>query len=169
MKLSYLTVLAVVSILSWGSVASVTVASSAVRTQTTTIAQMNSSAIAGTFVSAEHPTEGMARIVMENGKYYLELDENFKTDPGPDLFVILHQSAQLPNSGIEESDYISLGMLRSIEGAQRYEIPADVDLDRFKAAAIWCKEFNATFGYASLSENSTSVNPCAGHNPCAGK
>lgn len=104
----------------------------------------------GTFVAAEHPTQGTARIVNENGKRYLELDQAFKSDMGPDLHVILHRSAVLPKGGLKEQDYIILSRLRQVRGTQRYAIPDNINLADYRSAAIWCRMFNATFGYAPL-------------------
>jgi Electron transfer DM13 len=106
----------------------------------------------GSFVKGEHATTGKARIVTENGKNFLELDQNFKTDKGPDLFVILHREAKLPVSGIKEKDYVTLGALEKVSGAQRYAIPDNVKIADFASAAIWCRQFNATFGYATFSK-----------------
>jgi hypothetical protein len=101
---------------------------------------------AGQFVAAEHPTEGTAQIVTENGKRYLVLDAAFVTDAGPDLFVLLHREA-MPQT-YEAQNYLSLGMLQQTQGEQRYAIPDDVDVNDFRSAVIWCRQFNATFGYA---------------------
>ncbi|CAN1211406.1 DM13 domain-containing protein [Tumidithrix helvetica PCC 7403] len=105
----------------------------------------------GSFVKAEQPTQGGVRIITENGKNYLEVAENFKTsDQGPDLQVILYRTANPPESGIKESDYVILGKLQKFSGAQRYEIASNVNVKDFGSAAIWCRKFNATFGYAKL-------------------
>ncbi|NEP02228.1 MAG: DM13 domain-containing protein [Symploca sp. SIO2E9] len=105
----------------------------------------------GTFVNVEqdHPTSGKARIINENGKRYLEFEQGFKTASGPEVQVILHRNNTVPVS-INEQDYVTLAPLQSTNGAQRYAIPDDWNLDQFKAVAIWCKQFNVTFGYASL-------------------
>jgi hypothetical protein len=100
----------------------------------------------GRFVAAEHPTEGTARIVTENGKRYLVFDQAFMSDEGPDLFVLLHRD-QMPQT-YDAQNYISLGSLQNVKGEQRYAIPDDVDLANFQSAVIWCRQFNATFGYA---------------------
>jgi hypothetical protein len=105
-----------------------------------------SSTSAGQFVAAEHPTQGTAQIVTENGKRYLVLDSAFMTDAGPDLFVLLHREA-MPQT-YEAQNYLSLGALQQTQGEQRYEIPDDVDINDFRSAVIWCRQFNATFGYA---------------------
>jgi Electron transfer DM13 len=100
----------------------------------------------GQFVMGEHPTQGSARVVTENGKRYLVLDAAFKTDAGPDLFVLLHRE-KMPRT-YDAQSYLSLGALQQVSGEQRYEIPADVDLETFQSAVIWCRQFSATFGYA---------------------
>lgn len=104
----------------------------------------------GNFVQAEHPTQGMARIVRENGKTYVELDKNFKTDAGPDLFVILTKPDRPGTGTLKEKDYLSVAKLEKIAGMQRYQIPMDAKLQDYKTVAIWCRQFNATFGYAKL-------------------
>jgi hypothetical protein len=107
----------------------------------------------GMLVKAEKPTQGTVRIVNDNGKRFLELGQNFKTsEMGPDLHVILHRTDAPPVAGIKKQDYVILGRLQKFTGAQRYEIPKDVNLDGFKSAAIWCRQFNATFGYAKLGK-----------------
>ena len=122
-----------------------------VEAETTTILK------SGTFTSGEHPTEGTVRLIRQDGKTYLELDQNFQTsDLGPDLVVILHRSYDVlgsthpPAYPIAEPDYFILAPLSKFSGAQRYLIPQTVQLERYQSAAIWCRRFNATFGAAVL-------------------
>ncbi|MEL6552855.1 MAG: DM13 domain-containing protein [Cyanobacteria bacterium J06621_11] len=100
------------------------------------------------FVNAAKAVSGNAQIIEENGQRYLELDAAFSSASGPDLFVLLHRD-EVPNSYSPE-DYVNLGRIQELEGAQRYAIPADVDLSDLRSAVIWCQEFNVTFGYAVL-------------------
>ncbi|MCJ8280435.1 MAG: DM13 domain-containing protein, partial [Rivularia sp. ALOHA_DT_140] len=97
-----------------------------------------------------HPTKGTASIITENGKKYIQFDDKFKSDSGPDLFVILHKDDKLPITGIKEADYVSIAPLKNTNGSQKYEIPKNIDVSKFKSVAIWCRKFNATFGYAVL-------------------
>lgn len=114
------------------------------------IAQNNLLA-SGSFLTVEqdHPTEGTARIINENGKRYLEFDGAFTTAQGPDVNVILHRNNSIPVN-VKEGEYITLAALQSFEGSQRYLLPDDLDIGEFKSVGIWCREFNVTFGYASL-------------------
>jgi hypothetical protein len=105
----------------------------------------------GTFVKAEHETQGTARIISDKGSQFIEFDGAFKTDNGPDLFVILTRQKQPPIGGIREQDYKLIGALQKVSGTQRYAIPPDLKLEEFGSVAIWCRQFNATFGYAQLS------------------
>lgn len=105
----------------------------------------------GMFVNGEHETLGGVRIFTENGTQFIEFDQAFKTDNGPDLYVILTRQGQPPIMGIKEQDYRSLGLLQRISGTQRYVIPADLNLSEFASVAVWCRQFNATFGYAQLN------------------
>lgn len=103
----------------------------------------------GSFVPVEHPTQGQVNIIEEDGIKYLELSSDFQTDRGPALEIILHNS---PTVGlqIQEGEYVSLGELKAFNGSQRYQLPQDLNLDQYQSVAIWCEEFNATFGYATL-------------------
>jgi Electron transfer DM13 len=103
----------------------------------------------GSFVRSEHPTKGDVQIVMQNGHKYLRLNKNFRSDSGPDLFVILHR--QDSPKDYDRNNYVSLGRLKNVAGKQLYRIPDSVDVNEFKSVVIWCKQFNATFGFAVLS------------------
>ena len=105
----------------------------------------------GDFVDVEHPTQGQASIIKEGNNRYLELNSDFQSDRGPDLKVILHR-AETVDLKLEEGDYISLGALQEFSGNQRYAIPDDIDLSEYNSVAIWCEQFNATFGYAPLTK-----------------
>lgn len=105
----------------------------------------------GSFVKAEKATTGKAKIVSINGKRYLEFNKAFRTGNGPDVKVILHKNSSVPLN-IREGNYITLARIKSFSGKQRYEIPSNVNLEDYKSVGIWCEQFNATFGYASLRD-----------------
>ena len=121
------------------------------------ISQSNATVISsGNFQPAEHPTTGAVRLVRENDQHYIEFDSDFQTDSGPDLYVILHRSANVvgmaepPAYSLKEENYLAIAPLQNVSGAQRYLIPEAVDLSEYQSVAVWCRQFNATFGAASL-------------------
>lgn len=127
--------------------------------QAITIAQAGENiAAAGTFVAAEKPTVGTARVVVEKGQRYLVFDSAFQTsDQGPDLHVVLDPSNKPPAQYQDPTQYINLGKLQKFAGEQRYPIPASVDLSKFRSVGIWCRMANATFGYASLQSSNNAA------------
>ena len=106
------------------------------------------SAQGASFVGDAHEVSGAAKIVEADGQRYLEFDANFHSDSGPDLFVLLHREA-VPTS-YSAANYVNLGRIQALDGAQRYVIPAEVDVASIKSAVIWCQQFNVTFSYATL-------------------
>ena len=104
----------------------------------------------GQFVTVKKQSTGSAQIISKDGKRYLELSTDFSTGKGPDVKVVLSRQAQVPDS-IDEGSYVTLAPLQQFQGKQLYEIPSDIDLADFKSVALWCKQFNVTFGYAPLS------------------
>jgi hypothetical protein len=117
------------------------------------VAQAQSIAIeSGTFVAGETPTTGTARIVVENGHRYLELDAAFSTgNMGPDLHVLLDNTNRPPQSYENLGSVVNLGKLQNYSGAQRYPIPDAINLDNFQSVVIWCRMANAIFGHAPLN------------------
>ncbi len=103
----------------------------------------------GNFEKSEHPTSGTAQIMVKNGKKYLKFDSSFQSNNGPDLFVILHRQGS-PKS-YAKANYVNLGRLKKVSGQQVYSVPKGVDVSKFKSVVIWCRKFNATFGFAQLN------------------
>jgi len=101
----------------------------------------------GTFVGVNdgiHNAEGFAKVLpLDEGSQILRL-ENFKTTNGPDLYVYL-------STDENASDFVNLGMLKANNGNQNYEIPDDVDLEKYDKVLIWCKSFSVLFGSAELN------------------
>ncbi len=150
MKLKHLAIVAMIAIVTLGCAKEAT--SNQTETQTPSARTVTTSAAEpGKFQAGEQPTQGKVTIITEKGNRFLAFDQSFKTNKGPDLYVILYRSEKPPISGIKEKDYVSVARLQKISGTQRYALPNNVKLEEFKSVAIWCHKFNATFGYASLS------------------
>jgi hypothetical protein len=93
--------------------------------------------------------EGSVKIVEnERKERFVVLGADFMSARGPDLFVILHEQV-IPTS-YARGNFVNLGELKKFKGKQYYKIPANVNLDDFKAVVIWCQKFDVTFGSAEL-------------------
>lgn len=100
-------------------------------------------------VQQEKQTTGKFKVITENGKRYLEFSSDFSTATGPDVQVILHRNNEI-GVNPKEKEYVTLAMLKSFEGAQRYLIPDNINLKDFKSVGIWCRKFNVTFAFATI-------------------
>jgi len=105
---------------------------------------------AGVFRSLGHPTAGRAvALDLGDGARFLRL-EDLRTSNGPDLFVYLSVTpADGPRDAFDD-DFVSLGRLKANQGNQNYEIPASVDLRRYRSVVVWCRRFTYAFGAAPL-------------------
>jgi hypothetical protein len=103
---------------------------------------------AGAFRGLAHPTEGRARIVEQaDGTRVLTLTD-FRTDPGPDLYVY---AVPGQSDGGDVDGGVQLGRLKGNVGNQQYALPADFDPSQGASVVIWCRAFSVSFGAAQLS------------------
>jgi hypothetical protein len=115
----------------------------------------------GTFQKAEAPVNGSFMIKKEGGRQVLVLSSDFKTSTtAPDLKVAFSPSAmplamsKPPEYALKPGSYTVLAPLQSSQGAQRYVIPASIDLSKQKSVLIWCRKFNATMAWAPMQHDS---------------
>lgn len=104
------------------------------------------------FVSVDAKTTGTATIVQEDGKYFVALSDDFTIGEAPAIYVTLYRDAVPPKKTYDAKKYVSLGALMSRSGAQRYAVPAGVEPKDFGSIAIWCKQFDVTLSYATLTK-----------------
>jgi hypothetical protein len=105
-----------------------------------------------TVVDAIHKGEGRASIYeMPDGQRVLRF-EDFKVTNGPDLFVYLsgHEAPRSAGELHDQGDF-ELGRLKGNVGNQNYDLPADLDLSRFRSVVIYCKQFSVVFSTAMLA------------------
>ena len=97
----------------------------------------------GSFTGLTGHTVNGEAVVLNDGteQRFLRL-ENFESTNGPDLNVYLRA---------EDGEIVDLGDLKGNIGNQNYEIPPDVDLERFNTVQIWCVRFGVNFGEAVLA------------------
>jgi Electron transfer DM13 len=54
------------------------------------------------------------------------------------------------NATVKQAGFVDLGPLKGNKGDQNYEVPASVDLAKYRAVTIWCARFNVNFATAPL-------------------
>ncbi len=108
--------------------------------------------LSGQFHSVSHETKGTASVhELGAGRRVLRLTE-FATSNGPDVRVYLVAAADASdNETVTKAGFVELGKLKGTEGDQNYEIPADLDLGRYRAVTIWCRRFGVNFATAPLT------------------
>ena len=109
----------------------------------------------GLLAARAHPTSGRASIYEpQDGKRNLRLT-NFTTSNGPDVHVVLAQSADenLKQDFVKgELNVVELGELKANEGDQNYDVPESTDLLQYDTVVVYCERFHVVFGLAKLEK-----------------
>ncbi|MFB6273584.1 MAG: DM13 domain-containing protein [Salinibacter sp.] len=109
--------------------------------------------VKGTFVGKEGiTTTGSYRIGRTGSDLKLVLGEDFRTEKGPDLYVVLSPKTRDEATGenVMEGAAVRVHALRSLKGQQVYDLADDLDLKPFNATAIQCIQFSHLYGAAPL-------------------
>jgi len=114
--------------------------------------------VTGKFHDGAHKTSGTASIYqLADGKQVLRFT-NFETSNGPDVHVYLVAAPDaLDNDTVTQAGFLPLGSLKGNQGDQNYELPAGVDLNKYRSVSIWCKRFSVNFGTAPLMPSNMSA------------
>jgi Electron transfer DM13 len=106
----------------------------------------------GAFHSVHHDTKGTATVLsLAGGARVLRLSD-FATSNGPDVRVYLVAAADaMDNETVTTAGFVELGPLKGNIGDQNYDVPATLDLSKYRTVTIWCKRFGVNFGSAPLS------------------
>lgn len=100
--------------------------------------------IEGTFVASAHSVMGQAYVFKDsNGKSYLRF-QDFETVNGPNLHIYLATDTSA-------EDYVDLGDIRATKGNVNYELPDDLDFEKYDTVLVWCVPFRVLFSYAELN------------------
>jgi len=107
---------------------------------------------AGSFHSVAHETKGTATVHrLANGTRVLRLTE-FSTSNGPDVRVYLVAAADASDDEtVKKAGFVELGKLKGTIGNQNYDVPADLDLGKYRSVTIWCRRFGVNFATAPLT------------------
>ncbi|MEU7899794.1 DM13 domain-containing protein [Nonomuraea sp. NPDC049152] len=108
--------------------------------------------LSGDFVTHEHKTSGVAKVLrLPDGRRVLRI-EGLATSDGPDLRVWLSDQPVTDSwRNFDDGEYLELGHLKGNKGNANYAIPAAADLGRLTSVSIWCKRFSVSFGAAALT------------------
>jgi hypothetical protein len=111
----------------------------------------------GSFHSVAHDGKGNASIYqLSDGKRILRFT-NFETSNGPDVHVYLVAANDATDSEmVKKAGFREIGSLKGNIGDQNYELPADIDLAKYRAVTIWCQRFSVNFATAPLSSSSAA-------------
>ena len=106
----------------------------------------------GQFHSNAHETRGTATVhALADGRRVLRLT-SFATSNGPDVRIYLVAAEDVKdNETVKRAGYVELGKLKGNIGDQNYEIPASVDLTKYRTVTVWCARFSVNFGSAPLA------------------
>lgn len=97
----------------------------------------------GTFEGRnDHIVTGNVSIVEANGKWVIQLADNFSLDNAPDPKVGLGSNGYDPST--------KAGNLIALTGASSYELPASVNAQDYNEVYIWCEKFDVPLGIAKL-------------------
>ncbi|MEM7762954.1 MAG: DM13 domain-containing protein [Pseudomonadota bacterium] len=104
-----------------------------------------------TWTKRSQKIKGSWQIVETDAGVFLELDEQFKTRRAPDLKLFLSPlAADDVTASNATSGSVLIAKLKKAKGAQRYEIPADIDLSQFQTLVLHCEAYTKLWGVSAL-------------------
>lgn len=108
----------------------------------------------GHFIERESKGEGVVFLVINEEGGWLEFNDDFKTGRAPDLRIYLSPVAasELTAESIEGGMSVFLAELDSRKGSQRYRIPDDIDLTRFRSVAVHSLKYSKLYTAADLQK-----------------
>ncbi len=107
----------------------------------------------GTFSDADavHRGKGTATIYEGTAGQRTLRFTDFEVTNGPDLEVwLVAADSVASNADVTGNAWVALGQLKGNIGDQNYDIPADVDLSKYRSVVIWCEQFGVLFSPAAL-------------------
>jgi electron transfer DM13 len=106
----------------------------------------------GNFRGIAHQTKGLASIYkLPDGRQILRFS-SFETSNGPDVHIYLVAANDAnDNDSVTNAGFVDLGNIKGNVGDQNYDLPASVDLSKYRAVTVWCKRFGVNFATAPLA------------------
>lgn len=105
----------------------------------------------GEWSKVSFKASGTWRIVQKDAKRFIELSSDFKTRNAPDLKIFLSSAPADTLTGRNATDSsVLVSELNSNRGAQRYELPEDLDLADFSSIMIHCERYTKLWSVSDL-------------------
>lgn len=114
----------------------------------------------GTFKSKDSGIQaaGGFEIVSESGKTTLRIKSDFKISDGPDLYFAFHPLASAKVTGDNaKTGALRIAKLKSLTGAQSYDLPADFALDKYPTLIVHCWQYNHLYAAAPVTASAPST------------
>ena len=107
----------------------------------------------GSFEGKERiETSGTYQIGRSGSDLKLVLGEDFQTESGPDLYVVLSPEGpgEATGENVMDGAAVRMDTLDALEGGQTYDLQDGRDLKPFDSVAIQCIQFSHLYGAAEL-------------------
>ncbi len=90
--------------------------------------------------------------IEKDGEYRYEiLADDFKSKNGPDLKIFLSPISLSEVTGkTATKGSVMVAELKTTKGAQKYSIPDDIDLSKYKSLLIHCEKYSILWGGGAL-------------------
>ena len=97
-----------------------------------------------------HNGEGSVSLVLKDETFYIQLNEDFSSTPGPDYHVYVSTESDIDREyRFQTTDQYELGALKKGSGASYYEI-TDISPEDILSVTIWCKDFGEFIASANI-------------------
>lgn len=124
-------------------------------------AQAQSIVAQGPWRAADYEVSGQWTITRHGDRLFVELGDDFETEHGPDLHILLSPKpfSQLTNANASQGALV-VGLLRSsddsvlfrkMKGAQRLAIPSGTRLSDYRTLLIHCVRFSHLWAGGDLN------------------
>lgn len=107
----------------------------------------------GNWNKVTYQVRGGWKIVESSGKTYLELSKDFEVARAPDLKILLSPltPGELTRKNATEGALrVTPGKLETFRGVQRFELPAKLDLPRYRSIVLLCEKYAVIFADSPL-------------------
>jgi len=114
----------------------------------------------GTFQSKENGLEaaGSFEILESGGKHVLSVKSDFRIASGPDLNFAFHplQAAQVTGANAKTNS-LRITKLKSLSGAQTYDLPLEYEPGKYPSLIIHCWQFNHLYAAGTVKLTPTAI------------